>query len=96
MIRSKQKGIYCNKVIFKSKNKVSENLIPTKMQNKDIEYFIQQKNSSIPVFFNNRRVCVYNGKNYHSFQINSNMLNFKFGEFVLTKKMGKIHKELIK
>ena len=96
MIRSKWKGVYCNKVIFRSTDYVSENLISTKMQEKNVKHFIWQKNSTIPIFFNNKRVCVYNGKRYHSFLINSNMLNFKFGEFVITKKLGRIHKELIK
>lgn len=97
MIRSKQKSYFYNKVIFRSKKVINENLIPIKMQNKNNEYFIQQKNSNIPIYFLNKRVCVYNGKNYHSFIISDDMLNHKFGEFVLTKKLGiQNHKEIIK
>lgn len=92
MIRSKQKGKHYSKNIFHSKNIINSNLIPIKMQNKKNDYFIQNKSSNIPVDFINKRVCVYNGKSYHSFIINDKMINFKFGEFVLTKKLGqKIH-----
>lgn len=79
--------------VFKAKEVISSNLIPLKMQSKENEYFIWFRNSSIPSFFNKKRICVHNGLKYHSFIVTRAMINHKFGEFAITKQLGqKIHK----
>lgn len=96
MAKSKWKNIFYNQKTINDSNKViSSNLIPLKMQNKEkkLKYFIWFRNSNIPRFFKNKRVCVHNGLRYHSFIVNKFMINHKFGEFAITKKLGeKIHK----
>lgn len=96
MSKSKWKSKFYDSKIFKQTNQISSNLIPFKMQNKKNDYFIWIRNSNIPIHFINRRICVHNGLKYHSFIVNSNMINHRFGEFAITKKLGpKIHKEII-
>lgn len=40
-----------------------------------------------------KKVQIYNGKSLKSFFIKRGMLGLKIGEFVLTRKFGKLHKE---
>lgn len=64
------------------------------MQKKENEYFIWGRGSNISKFFVDKRICVHNGLKYHSFIVTKKMINHKFGEFAITKKLGqKIHKD---
>lgn len=70
MSRSKYKGPF-----FKLKVK----------QNK--KWFqIKNKNCTIMPEYINTIVNIYNGKNYKMLKITENMVGFKFGEFILTRK----------
>ena len=42
----------------------------------------------VTIEFLNRRVLIYNGLKFISIIIKENMIGHKFGEFVLTKKIG--------
>jgi len=96
MARSKWKPIFYNLKTFKSTEVISSNLIPTKNENKKNTHFIWLRNSKIPQFFVGKRIAVHYGLKYHSFKVNIDMINHKFGEFAITKKLGpKIHKEII-
>lgn len=43
----------------------------------------------IPSFVLNKRIGVFNGKNFSSFIVKRMMIGRKFGEFSLTKKLGR-------
>jgi len=49
-------------------------------------YFIKKKNSVIVPEFVNKRVKVYNGKHFFNFLILPEMVGYKFGCFVFTRK----------
>lgn len=49
---------------------------------------IYNKASMVTIEFLNRRVLIYNGLKFISIIIKENMIGHKFGEFVLTKKIG--------
>ncbi len=89
MTRSKWKGEYVNFNIFKSIDVISERLVPLKYLKKKNFYYIWNRNSTIPNFFLNKRICVHAGKKYASFIVKKDMINHKFGEFALTKIIGK-------
>jgi len=56
-----------------------------------------RRNSSIPTTVLGKRVAVFNGLTFMSFLVRDWMLGRKFGEFVLTKRLGsKIHEKIIK
>ena len=107
-MRSIWKGQFSSHRIFKSfeeldRQKRNEKvnylnkLINLKYLEKNLNHFIYNKNSTISLFFLNKRVAVYTGNKFHSFLVKKNMINHKFGEFVLTKKLGiKNHREIIK
>ena len=89
MTRSHWKGKFIDTRIFHSKAFISNDLLLKKHQKK-VEYFIWSRNSIIPSFFNKKRIAVYNGKFFKSYIVKNLMLNnFKFGEFCLTKSLGK-------
>jgi len=89
-MRSKWKGKFINLAVYKSKNLISKKIIDPKYLTKRIYYYIWNRNSIIPMFFNKKRIAVYNGKTFKSFIIKNKMLNnFKFGEFAITKSLGK-------
>jgi ribosomal protein S19 len=53
--------------------------------------------SRIPLNVLNKRVAVYNGSTFISFIVKPFMLNYKFGVFSRTKKLGgKIHEKIKK
>jgi small subunit ribosomal protein S19 len=88
MTRSKWKGNFIHPKIFVSTTRI-EKLIPIKHIKKTIEYFIWNRGSEIPAFFANRRVAVHNGRRFLTFMITKNMVGHKFGEFSITKAIGK-------
>jgi small subunit ribosomal protein S19 len=88
MTRSKWKGPFIHPKIFVSTTRIDK-LIPLKHASKQIDYFIWNRNSEIPAFFLNRRVGVHNGRKFLTYIIKKNMLGHKFGEFSITKPMGK-------
>lgn len=45
-------------------------------------FVIRYKNSIISSNFKDKKVSIYTGKYFYSFIINSNMIGYKFGEFV--------------
>lgn len=53
-------------------------------------FFIWWRNSSIPSVLLSNKVKVYNGVWMLSLVIKSIMIGFKFGEFSITKRLGKI------
>lgn len=100
MIRSKWKGLFIHYRIFKNFSKLSlqkknlklnffSKLINLKYLQKNLNFFIYNKNSVISAFFLNKRVAIYTGNKFSSLIIKKNMINHKFGEFVITKSLGK-------
>lgn len=64
------------------------------------KYFLQKNNNikkvsrNLKIYssFLNKKVKIYNGKKYILQEIKPNMIGYKFGDFVLTKKItNKIH-----
>jgi small subunit ribosomal protein S19 len=53
------------------------------------------RNKKITPSLVNKTISVYNGKNFHEFIILPNMINYKIGEFSLTKTKV-IHKKKVK
>lgn len=47
---------------------------------------IYNKNLTILPEYKNQFVNIYNGKNFANIKINENMIGFKFGEFINTRK----------
>lgn len=83
MTRSKWKSFYINlNILKKFKNLKNQKSI-----------YIHSKNSSILKEFIGRTFYVYQGQKYQKVKITNNMVNYKFGEFVFTRRIGKIHKK---
>ena len=82
MTRSKWKSPFININILKKIKKLSV----------DKAVYIHSKNSTILKNFIGWTFYVYQGNKYSKLVITSNMVNHKFGEFVFTRKIGKIHK----
>lgn len=45
-------------------------------------FIIKYKNSVISSIFKDKKVSIYTGKYFYSFIVTSNMMGYKFGEFV--------------
>ena len=55
---------------------------------------IKYKNSIISHYFIGKKINIYTGKTYNTINILSNMIGYKFGEFILTKTFENfIHKK---
>lgn len=54
------------------------------------------RGARIPLKVLDKRVAVYNGRNFSSFIVRKFMLGRKFGEFALTKRLGEVIHEKIK
>lgn len=76
MARSKWKGPYINKKLLE--------LIQNYKKNKQI--FTNSRNSTIIPIFVNKTINVHNGKIYQKLKIIENMVGYKLGEFVPTRK----------
>ena len=76
MARSKWKGPYINKNLLE--------LIKNYKKNKQI--FTNSRNSTIIPIFVNKLINVNNGKIYQKLKIIKNMVGYKLGEFVPTRK----------
>jgi len=76
MARSKWKGPYINKKLLES--------IKNYKKNKQI--FTDSRNSTIIPIFVNKTINVHNGKIYQKLKIIENMVGYKLGEFVPTRK----------
>jgi len=76
MARSKWKGPYINKKLLE--------LIKNYKKNKQI--FTNSRNSTIIPIFVNKTINVHNGKIYQKLKIIENMVGYKLGEFVPTRK----------
>jgi small subunit ribosomal protein S19 len=73
MSRSKWKGSYVDKCLFKIHNR---------------KYRLRKvwsRRSAIPSFLLNQRVLLHTGKKFHVFMIQKEHLGFKFGEFSFTR-----------
>ena len=82
MIRSLWKPIYQDYALFR------------KLKNNQIQIKIWSRASTITKNYLNKKVYVYNGKFFISLYIKKEMVGYKFGEFVYTKKGGySIHKK---
>jgi len=80
MVRSGWKIPYiCNSLLLKGL-----------IYNKDQDCYVFSRNSIIPNFLVNKRIKVYTGKNFLRILIRFKMIGFRFGQFVFTKKRGKI------
>jgi len=61
--------------------------------------FLEQKgkifkgNSTILSSIFEKKIQTYNGKIFKSFFVTREMLGLKVGEFIITRKFGKLHKE---
>ena len=49
------------------------------------------KNSIILPYIVGQKISIYNGKNFIDLKITDKMVGFKLGNFVFTRKVGKIH-----
>lgn len=64
------------------------------VENRIVEAHTYLRGARIPQKSLGKRVAVYNGKSFKSFIVKPFMIGRKFGEFVLTKKLGRvIHKK---
>lgn len=79
MSRSMWKKPYSKKFIFKS-------LFINKSNKKNDAIFIRSRNSIIFPSFIGSTFYVYNGKKFVSLRISDNMIGYKFGEFIITRK----------
>lgn len=59
-------------------------------------FYIWSRRSTIIESFVNKIVFVYNGKKFDKLIITPEMIGFKFGDFIFTKKRGKIIHKIIK
>jgi len=50
-------------------------------------YIIYKKNKYIQLKDLNKKFLIYNGKNLQKLIISKNMIGYKFGEFVMTRKV---------
>ena len=88
MTRSLYKGPFID-------NKLLMNLIIAK--NKNINTLYTRSRSSVITFdFMNFTIYIYNGKNYFPIKIKENMLGYKLGDFIFTKKRMQFRKKKIK
>jgi ribosomal protein S19 len=55
-------------------------------QNNLQKFYFQSKSSYILPCFENKNVYIYNGKKFNLLKITTDMIGYKFGEFILTKK----------
>jgi small subunit ribosomal protein S19 len=78
MTRSLYKGFFINNKLLKDALKVKNG------ESKVI--FTRSRSSFISFDFLDLIINVYNGKKYLPIKINSNMLGYKFGDFIFTKK----------
>jgi len=76
MARSKWKGPYINKELLES----------IKNYKKNKQVFTNSRNSTIIPVFVNKTINVHNGKIYQKLKIVENMVGYKLGEFVPTRK----------
>ena len=58
--------------------------------NKKGKIFIWSRASTISSNFLNKRVFIYNGKSFIPLYVKESMLGHKYGEFIFTKRMGRI------
>ena len=77
MARSKWKGPYINKELLESINNYKKNN----------QIFTTSRNSTIIPIFVNKTINVHNGKIYQKLKIIENMVGYKLGEFVPTRKI---------
>ena len=81
MVRSKWKGPYIEQKLLKQ---IIKNI---NSKGKSYSYIkTRSKESYIMPFFVGLSFQVYNGKNYIKLKINDNMIGYKLGEFVATRK----------
>jgi len=81
MVRSKWKGPYIEQKLLKQ---IIKNI---NSKGKSYSYIkTRSKESYIMPFFVGLNFQVYNGKNYIKLKINDNMIGYKLGEFVATRK----------
>jgi len=77
-MKSSWKLPYINKFYFKKYLKYKKKI-----------FFIKYKNSVIGPNFIDKVVNIYNGRFYNTLNITSNMIGFKFGEFIPVKTSAK-------
>lgn len=78
MVRSLYKGPFIN-------NKLLKDAIHAKENNVKFIY-TRSRSSTITFDFIDLMVYIYNGKKYFPLRINEDMLGYKFGDFIFTKK----------
>jgi ribosomal protein S19 len=74
-------------------NRISCSMPPPerfRQHSKDAQCHTYLRSARISKEFLDKRVAVYNGNKFLSFVVKPWMINHKFGEFVLTKKLGTI------
>jgi len=76
-MRSIWKGPYFSQKIYKN---------ITVQTSKKI-YFLKKKNSVIVPEFVNKKFKVYNGKTFFDLHVTANMVGYKFGFFIFTRKI---------
>lgn len=81
MVRSKWKGPYIEQKLLKQ---IIKNI---NSKGKSYSYIkTRSKESYIMPFFVGLNLQVYNGKKYIKLRINDNMIGYKLGEFITTRK----------
>ena len=84
MSRSVWKGPYVNKVLLESLSSNLNGINQSKVKN--IQLKTQSRQSTIIPKFVGILFQVYNGKNFISLRVTHDMIGYKFGEFVPTRK----------
>ncbi len=82
------KGFSTNRSSWKIPRVIAYNRI----QQND-KFNIKDRGLIITPEYVNQRVGIYNGRKFMQKTIKKQMIGMKFGEFAITKKMGRIHKD---
>jgi len=88
MSRSLYKGVYLNNFL--------KQLIVNNRVDSIREITTRDRSNTITPQFVGKRIFVYNGKDYHSVMVTSDMIGHKFGEFVGTRKRAIYKKKAAK
>lgn len=72
-------------------------LSPFKINEKKNYFKVWSRRSTITLHLVNKTLYIYNGKIFEKLLITPDMIGFKFGDFIFTKKRGKfIHLKQVK
>ena len=82
-MRSIWKGPFTTQKIYTNLTKTTKKI-----------YFLKKKNNVILPEFVGLKIKIYNGQKFFDLQITSNMVGYKFGFFIFTRKLHVFKKKL--